>query len=145
MHGTSSYIYWGTKDGWHPDKRDKIPTVGPHGRLVGEPGDLMRRRPFEEYTSAVVPIKDAEGPYNLKVESKHNFRQNISVFMKSATSSAGLEKADWKEIDQVEKSVDFFLFKGTFSRDDLFIQYKLRLDTGRTGNGPVVTSVEVFK
>ncbi|MGV8094191.1 MAG: FG-GAP repeat domain-containing protein [Mangrovibacterium sp.] len=145
MHGTQSYIYWGTEKGWHPGKRDKIPSVGPHGRLDAEPGDLMRRRPFEEYTSAPVHIKDARGRYNLKVESKYNFRQNISVFIKSADSSAELEKTSWKEIDLEERSSDFFLYKGTFGRDDLFIQYKLRLDTGGTGTGPVVTSVEMFK
>lgn len=145
MHGTSSSIYWGTKEGWLPEKRDKIPTVGPHGRLVAEPGDLMRRRPFEEYTSAPVPVKDARGPYKLKVGSRHNFRQAIGVFMKSADSSSGLEKADWKEIALVERSGDFFLYTGSFSGDDRFIQYKLRLETGGTGTGPVVTSVEMFK
>jgi hypothetical protein len=145
MHGTQSYIYWGTKDGWHPEKRDKIPSVGPHGRLVAEPGDLMRRRSFEEYISAPVHLDDARGEYNLKIESKHNFRQSIRVFVKSAQSSPELAMTSWKEIDLTEKSNDFFLYKGSFGRNENFIQYKLRLETGGTGSGPVVYSVEMFR
>uniref|UniRef100_UPI003563C636 FG-GAP repeat domain-containing protein n=1 Tax=Mariniphaga sediminis TaxID=1628158 RepID=UPI003563C636 len=144
MHATQSYIYWGTDKGWNVKKQDNIPTFGVHGKLA-EPGDIMKRRPFEEYTSAPVRIERALGSFNLKVESKHNFRHNITVFIKSAPSIADLEKATWKKIVLKERSDDYFIFEGLLDKKDAFIQYKLRLDTGGTGNGPVVKLVEMYK
>jgi hypothetical protein len=61
IHGTGSYIYWGSKEGWNIGKRDCFPTIGPHSRLDAEPGDIMHRQPFEEYISAPVKIKIEKG------------------------------------------------------------------------------------
>ncbi len=145
MHALQSYIYWGTENGWHINNRDEIPTFGPHGRLVAEPGDIMNRSSYEEYTSIPIALDGFSGLYNLKVESNHNFRQNIKVFIKSANGTGRLEQAEWKEIKLTDRTDDYFLYEGSLTGKDTFMKYKLRLITGETGNGPVVKAVEMYK
>lgn len=145
IHTTGSFIYWGSEDGWHIGMRDHLPSVGPHNRLIAEPGDIMRRLPYEEYISAPVQVGPTRGKYLLQVESMHNFRQDIKVFIKTAGSSDELSTANWREIDLRERADDYFLYEGSLGRGEAFIQYKLRLDTGGTGTGPVVKSVSMLR
>ncbi len=145
IHGTGSFIYWGSEEGWNVEMRDRIPSIGPHSRLAAEPGDVMRRRHYEEYISAPIPIGSVRGRYEIKVEGDFNFRQNIKVYKKAASSTQGLEKEGWKEINLKERFADHFLYEGSLGRGDTYLQYKIRLDTGGTGTGPVVRSVEMRK
>jgi hypothetical protein len=145
IHGTDSYIYWGSEKGWSIENRDHFPTVGPHSRLNAEPGNIMQRQSYEEYISVPIKVKVGKDKYNLIVESTHNFRQSITLYIKEASNLADLEKVSWQEISLKERSTDFFLFKGIIKRGEKFIQYKLKLETGGTGTGPVVTTVEMFE
>ncbi len=144
MHAIQSFIYWGTKEGWNYKNRDEIPTFGPHGRLSGEPGSIMNRSSYEEYTSAPIEIEGFDGQYNLKIESNHNFRQSVEVFIKSANNVEELEHVEWKEIKLKTRTDNYFLYEGLLSKEDTFVKYKLRLLTGGTGNGPVIQSVEMY-
>jgi hypothetical protein len=77
------------------------------------------------------------------VGSTHNFRQNVTLFLKEAPNPADLDKVSWKEISLQERSLDYFLFNGILKKGEKFIQYKLKLDTGGTGTGPVVKTIEM--
>lgn len=143
IHSAGSFIYWGSEKGWNLKNRDMIPSIGPHNRLTAEPGDVMQRRPFEEYTSMPVNAGLVKGKYTIKVGSNHNFRQNITLFIKESGNQTGLEKKSWQEIPLTERSDDFFLYEGKLKGSTTWFQYKLRLDTGGTGTGPVIESVEM--
>lgn len=145
MHSIQSFIYWGTEKGWSYKNRDEISAFGPHGRLAAEPGNIMNRQSFEEYTSNVIATDGFDGQYNLKVESNHNFRQHVKVFIKSAGDINSLEQAEWKEIKLKERNDRYFLYTGSISKEDTLIKYKLRMFTGETGNGPVIRAVEMHK
>lgn len=145
IHGVGSYIYWGSEDGWNVDRRDLIPSVGPHSRLQAEPGDIMRRCNLEEYISAPVKIATFMGKFNLKVESFYNSRQNVTIYIKSSDSISGLEKKNWEKVEMKGKGSDHFLFEGKLDTEISFIKYKLRLDTGGTGNLPTINSVKMSK
>lgn len=145
VHASSSFIYWGSEEGWNIKKRDQIPSIGPHSRLIAEPGDIMRRGSYEEYISTPVPVGNSRGNFILKVGSEHNFRQNIKVFIKSAESPGDLNNKDWTEISLKERLDDHFIYEGRLGRGETYIQYMLRLDTGGTGTGPVVHSVEMIR
>lgn len=142
IHGTGSFIYWGSEKGWHADRRDHIPTVGPHGRFVAEPGDILRRRHYEEYVSAPIKIKAEKGKYRIQIESAHNFKQNIKLFVRYGRAG-NLEKMAWKEIALKDRSDNQFVYEVTITEAQTQVQYKLQLDTGGTGTGPVVKSIQM--
>ncbi len=145
IHCTGSFIYWGSEKGWNVEKRDLIPTIGPHNRLTAEPGDVMQRRPYEEYISAPVKVRALNGRYNLKVESSHNFRQNMILSIKEASNLDDLTKKSWQEIELKERSNDYFLFENKLRGGEIYLQYKIKLDSGGSGTGPVVKSVVMYK
>ncbi|MEI7420886.1 MAG: VCBS repeat-containing protein [Prolixibacteraceae bacterium] len=144
IHATDSYIYWGSEKGWSIENRDPFPTVGPHSRLNAEPGDIMQRQPYEEYISAPIKIKAEKGKYNLKVENFHNFRQSITVYVKESPNLDDLYKMSWQEITISEQAKEYFMYDLKTNGGELYFQYKLRLNTGDTGNGPIVKSVELL-
>jgi hypothetical protein len=145
IHGTGSFIYWGSKDGWHKGMRSHIPSVGPHSRLIAEPGDIMQRLSYEEYVSSPIEIEITKGRFNLKIESDNNFRQNITLYIKEALNLADLDKQTWQEIPLTEHTNNYFLYEGKLRGSAAFIKYRLKLDTGGTGTGPVVKSVAMYK
>ncbi len=149
IHGTGSYIYWGSEKGWGIHDYTLIPSYGPHTRLNAEPGNIMRRSDFEEFTSGSISIK-ADKSINtiqLEVEGSFNFRQNIEVEIKTANTKAMLNEAKWATLQQVKRDDTQFSFTGTLNANAgaKFVQYRLRLFTGNSGTGPVIKAVTLKK
>jgi hypothetical protein len=64
-HGVGSFVYWGGADGFTPARRTTVASHGPHKIVNAEPGDILRRRPFETYTSAWQEVTMPSGEYEL--------------------------------------------------------------------------------
>ena len=56
-----------------------------------------------------------------------------------------MDKQTWQEIPLTEHTNDYFLYEGNLRGSATLIKYKLKLDTGGTGTGPVVKSVAMYK
>jgi len=144
VHGTGSYIYWGTENGWDVDHRSWISSFGPHNRLNADPGDIMRRKSYETYTSAPVTGVNLEGNFTLEIEADANFRQNIEAFVRTGTDVNSLKNQNWIKLTSKESSGEKFTYEGEVNQSGTVVQYKLHLDAGGTGNGPVIQEVKVY-
>lgn len=144
VHGAGSFIYWGTENGWNIKNRDHLPSMGPHSRLVAEPGDIISRRTYEEYSSSIIELETTLNKFKLNVESSLNSRQDIQAFIRVANNTDNLANAVWQEVRLKIRGKEYLVFEGSLNQDNRFLQYKLRLDTGDTGTGPTVKSVRMY-
>ncbi len=141
-HAVGSFIYWGDKEGWSIERRSIIPSFGPHARQFPDPGNIMDRSSHEVYVSRPVDLYDArKGEFYLIVDAEANSRQSIRAFMREG-GDEGVEGKDWWELEPVELEGSPFAFEGRFGAESF--QYKLQLDSGHSGAGPVVHSVRML-
>lgn len=138
VHGVGSWVYWGSADGFDPGRRTTVASHGPHKILNAEPGDILRRRPFETYTSRRVSARLDPGPHTLVVSGGFRGR---------ATCTAAVQLADtgpWIPLTLVAESPAERRFRLPVESPAAGLRYRLELHTGGAGTGPTVRAVELL-
>jgi hypothetical protein len=139
-HSIGSWIYWGGRDGFAETRRTWFASYGPHATINAEIGDILRRRPYETYTSPWIDAKLAAGEHELVV---------TGTFTGRASCAARLQlkgAAGWTELAVIEarpNSETERRFKAPISVPAAHLRYQLELRTGGAGTGPTVTAVEL--
>lgn len=139
VHGVGSYVYWGAADGFDPGRRTTIASHGPHKILNAELGDILRRRPFETYTSPATVVNLVAGDYELVVAGAFPGRSSCGVSVQVA------EYSPWIELKTTSASAQSHRFRLSCPGPTSRLRYRLELRTGGAGTGPTITSIELQK
>lgn len=135
VHGVGSLVYWGAADGFDSERRTRVPSHGPHKIVNAEPGDVMRRRPFETYTSPWTDIDLVSGEYDLAISGE---------FHGGASCGAALQPGDesaWRELEVSSATATEVRFRALITGQPARLRYRLNLGTGGAGTGPIVRSI----
>lgn len=136
-HGVGSYIYWGGNDGFSTDRRSTVASHGPHKIINAEPGDILRRRPYETYTSPWIEGRYAVGDYELVVTGVWPGRSEVGASLQADGESG------WVDLEPVAVTDTGIRFGVRRSAPARSIRYRLELRTGGAGTGPIVTAIEL--
>lgn len=136
-HGIGSFIYWGAVDGFTLERRTTVASHGPHKIVNADLGDILRRKPFETYTSAWQEVSAATGEYELVLKGQ---------FIGGASCRAELQlekNADsaWTPLAVMEATDSELRFRFAAANRIKGLRYRLELDTGGAGTGPTVQSI----
>jgi hypothetical protein len=137
VHGVGSFVYWGSAGGFDPERRTTVASHGPHKIVNAEPGDILRRRPFETYTSPWVDATLAAGSYRLAVTGNFAGRSGCRVRVQVGAEAA------WVELKEIAGGAAERAFEFTLPTPASRLRYRLELHTGGAGTGPIVTAVEM--
>jgi len=136
-HGIGSFVYWGGEEGFTTERRTTVASHGPHKILNAEPGDILRRRPFETYTSSWIERSVPKGSYELIVTGEWPGRSGVAASLQVDDRS---EWTDLEPIEQIDSSIRFSITLDASARK---VRYRLDLLTGGAGTGPIVTTIEL--
>ena len=137
FHGVGSFIYWGAADGFTPERRSIIASHGPHKIINAEPGDILRRRPFETYTSRWQEVSVTAGEYELVLDGQ--FTGGAACRAEMQIERGAL--SDWASLAPIAASSSELRFRFTVTMPFDRLRYRLELDTGGAGTGPTVRSI----
>ena len=139
VHGIGSSVYWGAATGFDPERRTTVASHGPHKILNAEPGDILRRRPFETYTSPWADVGLTPGEHALILSGTFAGRAGCGASVQLG------EGAPWEQLEAATATATRLRFRlprlGAASR----LRYRLELRTGGAGTGPTITSIELQK
>jgi hypothetical protein len=137
-HNVGSFIYWGAKDGFDESRRTWIASYGPHATINAEVGDVLRRRPFEAYTSAWERVRLDAGEYRLTVSGTFTGRAGCRAFLQLRENATA-----WVPLESGDRTGNAITFRVPLSDATTTVRYRLELDTGGAGTGPTVKSIEL--
>lgn len=136
-HGVGSFVYWGGEDGFITERRTTVASHGPHKILNAEPGDILRRQPFETYTSPWQEISVAKGEYELVLSGRFTGRATCRAAMQTEKGA----QVDWANLAPIAVTESELRFRFTATNPVKGLRYRLELDTGGAGTGPIVQSI----
>ncbi|NOY60369.1 MAG: VCBS repeat-containing protein, partial [Calditrichaeota bacterium] len=139
-HITQSMLYWGGADGFSPQRRWEVQTVGPSGLNLRDVGNSYDRGLYEDYVSSVHEIPVGKKPVSIswKAETPHNTAVKFQV--RVADDKVSLGSAEWYG----SKGKGSWFAKSGSKIKNLqgkFIQYRARLITPNGGATPYLTAV----
>jgi hypothetical protein len=137
QHGVGSFVYWGAKEGFDESRRTWIASYGPHATMNADVGDILRRRPFETYTSPWIETKIATGSYELAVTGTFQGRAGVVASVQADAAGA------WTQLKSAKGAEGDLRFELPLDRPATRVRYRLELHTGGAGSGPTVTGVEL--
>ena len=143
-HRNDSFLYWGSRAGYSPDRIGRLPVLGPHHLSVIDIGHIYDRSDRYDFIS---PPFDG-GPNvrfsSLSWEGDTPFRSALEFQVRVATTRSGLATTPWRG-PQGPKS----FYQETPARLDglpegaRWIQYKASLISPDSANSPILRSVSV--
>ena len=137
-HGVGSFIYWGAEDGFTLERRTTVASHGPHKILNAEPGDILRRIPFETYISPWIEEPYTVGDYELIVTGEWPGRSSVGA-------SIQMDESEWTDLKPISENDSNIRFTAPLNSAAKKIRYRLELRTGGAGTGPTVTSIELTR
>ena len=115
----------------------ELPTVGPHGMSVVDPGNVMDRGDCEEYFSEVYEIPQDMKPFQVHWEAELGVKNWVSMRLRAAETEAEVQSAPWSERVENGETVERLNLKGRY------LQYQLELGAKCGCGTPRVHSVTV--
>ena len=142
-HTTPSFLYWNGAQGFSEERRTNIPTVGPHGQMIRDPGNIYTRTLAEVYLSPPHrPTKGSE-PRSIRWKGETPLGTTLSFQIRTAALTEALERAVWRGPSGPDS---WFTEPGSIPptpKSHTWFQYRARLATPNGGTSPVLTRVEV--
>jgi hypothetical protein len=143
-HCGYSYVMWNGPDGFSQERMTKLPTMGPHGMMSVDPGNIMDRRPEEFYISSEFELPHGDKVSRISWIAELQPKTWVKAQIRTASSRGGLVQANWQGPNGME---DSWFDNGQKATDALqvgqWIQYRLALGAINGGNSPRVTEVTV--
>ena len=142
-HTTPSVLYWNGPDGFSLPDRTWLPTVGPHGQMLRDPGNIYTRELAETYVSPPHRFGPGVRPVSIGWDAETPLGTTIALQIRTAGSRDSLREAAWRG---ASGSGSWILEPGPVSgseSSDSWLQYRARLATPNGGASPVLTRVEV--
>jgi hypothetical protein len=135
VHGTGSFIYWGAADGFDAERRSWLASFGPHARVNADPGNVRNRSSTETYISEKKSLKDYAGPSNISITAD-------IVPPQSLRCEVQFDEGVWTSVPLKHDSGSVWTAGLEIPKSSV-LRYKLILDSGNLGTGPIVRSVSI--
>ena len=142
-HTTPSVLYWNGPDGFSLQKRTWLPTVGPHGQMLRDPGNIYTRVLAETYVSPPHRFGPGVRPVSIGWDAETPLGTTIALQIRTAADKESLTKAPWRGPMAPDS---WFTEPGPVSVGESsgdWLQYRARLATPNGGASPVLTRVEI--
>ncbi|MEZ5275102.1 MAG: VCBS repeat-containing protein [Opitutaceae bacterium] len=139
-HSTDSMLFWGGPNGYSDDRRFDIPSRGPSGLNLRDPGNSYDRGFYEDYISSGHHLPDREKPSSIDWEAESPFGTGVQFQIRTATSEAGLATSPWMGPDG---AYTWWTEPGPIDNplEGGWIQYRARLLSPNAGPSPVLSRV----
>ncbi len=142
-HVGRSQVWWNGPEGFSEKRRTLLPTLGPHGMIAVDPGNILDRGPEEYYDSSPYPMP-AGGAFDaIHWESAEPPKTWVRARIRTAASPEDLGNAPWSGprgpggwYANGERPEGAFIA-------GKWIQYRLALGSAAGANSPRVISVTV--
>ncbi len=132
-HMGESYVWWNDGTGFSPDRVTELPTKGPHGTYVLDPGNIADRGHEEYYTSAPFRLPVGARVTGIDWEAQVPERTWVRAQLRFAQTEDELAKAQWQDAPQAVES----------PQQGRWVQYRLALGAKWGCRTPRVTRVTV--
>ncbi len=142
-HTTPSFLYWNGPQGFSEETRSSLPTVGPHGQMIRDPGNIYTRELFEVYLSPPHRVQGGGLLQSIEWAAQTPLGTTVSFQIRTASEAKALEKAAWIG---PAGSQSWFTEPGSvgpIENPGSWIQYRARLATPNGGASPILTRVEL--
>ena len=142
-HAGSSVVWWNGPDGFSEQRRTFLPTLGPHGMLSVDPGNVRDRGPEEYYVSSPFQLPPGQRPAALRWEAEIQPKTWVRAQLRCAANPGALAAAPWQGPDP---ELDWFENGATVRWPTCpggWVQYRLALGAVNGGNSPRLTAVEL--
>ena len=96
-HKGYSEVWWNTDEGFLPSRTTKLPTCGPHGMYIVEPGNILTRGPEEHYLSEPRRVAAASVVTGIAVEAEIPPKTWVKALARTAADPDALARAEWRE------------------------------------------------
>ena len=143
-HRTVSMLYWGGPQGFAPERRLDIPSRGPSGLNLRDPGNTYDRRPYEDYQSSAQRIPRGEKPVAIDWTAETPFDTSVSFQIRAAATESKLDDTAWAggagpgfwwtEPGMIDLKND----------NASWIQYRVRLHSPNSAGSPIVSRVALY-
>ena len=95
-HTTPSVLYWNGPEGFSLGDRTWLPTVGPHGQILRDPGNIYTRQLAETYVSPPHRFESGVRPVSIGWEAETPLGTTIALQIRTAGSEESLRQAAWR-------------------------------------------------
>jgi hypothetical protein len=141
-HVGDSTVYWNGPDGFDERRVTGLPTLGPHGMVTMDPGNIMDRGPEETYVSQPFELPAGATPSAISWEGEVPPKTWVRAQLRFADSSSELEAAEWAG----PQGLDTWYQGGEpvpESSQGRWVQYKLALGATSSLSTPRITRVDL--
>lgn len=133
-HKGFSSVWWNGPNGFDIKKRTDLPTCGPHGMTVVEPGNQLDRGPEEYYISVPYKLPENAQVKSISWEGEIPPKTWVKAQIRFAETQIGLEFSEWINVNQ---SITSEIQNGQW------VQYKLALGAINSLRSPRLKKVIV--
>ena len=141
-HTCPSMLFWGSPDGFSPERRWEAVAVGPSGLNVRDLGNSYDRGLYEDYISSVCRIPSGRQPVAVSWEAATPHGTGVQFQIRTTDSKDRLETASWRG----PGGVDTWFVESGAGIDGVrgkWLQYRARLRSVNGAATPYVTSVSI--
>ena len=95
-HVGNSAVWWNGPDGFVEGRVTELPTLGPHGMVGVNPGNIMDRGPEELYLSSSIQLLSGASISSISWEADVPAKTWVKAQLRSADTEDGLQAAPWR-------------------------------------------------
>jgi hypothetical protein len=140
-HHVNSILYWGSQNGFSPDKILELPSVGAHYDMGIDIGNIWDRKPVYTYTSSPYRF-DNSRPVSISWEGHGSVNQLLKFQIRVAKTEKGLQNTRWTG-PQGYNSYYTTKDQSIPSYRGKWMQYRVFFDTGNGAGAPVLDWIEI--
>ncbi|MFB3902403.1 MAG: FG-GAP repeat domain-containing protein [Acidobacteriota bacterium] len=137
-HVGNSAVWWNSPTGFSPDRRTLLPTKGPHGMIVVDPGNQMDREDEEFYISAPYQLPSRARVEGLAWKADVPTGTWVRGEIRTADTAEALSRAVWRPAPALPKAGETPALP-----EERWVQYRLALGAKGGGRTPRVSEVRL--
>jgi FG-GAP-like repeat len=143
-HITNSQVWWNGPEGFNEKNVTLLPTIGPHGMIAVDPGNIADRGPEEHYTSNAHRL-----PANAKIdqiawEVELGPKTWVRAQLRCAKNKEELDSTPWHGPEGEGSWYENGHHTPALPQPGTWVQYRLALGATNGGSSPRVTAVNVM-
>ena len=141
-HTTESMLYWGGPDGFSPDRRWEVESIGPSGLNLRDIGNSYDRGLYEVYISSPHRVPEGERPARILWDAETLHGTTVAFQVRAADDRESLASSRWQGS---EGAGSWFGRSGSSLKRirGSWIQYRVRLTTPNGGPTPYLDAVRI--
>lgn len=140
-HVGQSYVWWNSPDGFSRARVTMLPTEGPHGMIVVDPGNQRDRGPEEYYVSAPFQLPERGTVKQISWEAQVPVKTWVRAQLRFAHGREALENAPWQGPAGGQGWFECGDETPELRQGGRWVQYRLALGAVNGGNTPRVKEV----